>query len=54
VRVASEIHTLRRFDTVYIGPNQPHQLLASGSRKFGFFCIVNSRRDKPRTIIGNR
>ena len=41
-------YTLRPLDTIYIGPDQPHQLIASSKERFGFFCVVNARRDKPR------
>lgn len=37
-------------DTVYISPNTTHQLSNPFSRPFGFLCIVNSRRDKPRLL----
>ena len=50
VRVGNSSYRLKQFDTIYIGPNQPHQLRASGGQKFGFFCIVNARRDKPRPV----
>ncbi len=50
VRVAKAHYSVGRFDTVYIGPDQPHQLAASGRGRFGFFCIVNARRDKPRPM----
>lgn len=48
VRVGDETYTLRPMDTVYIGPEQAHQLRAMGRSRFGFFCIVNALRDKPR------
>jgi quercetin dioxygenase-like cupin family protein len=37
-------------DTLYIAPNTPHQLKNLFTEPFGFFCIVNSRRDRPRII----
>lgn len=49
VRVGSEEYRLSPFDMIYIGPDQPHQLRTVGRNRFGFFCIVNARRDKPRT-----
>ncbi|MEW6214388.1 MAG: cupin domain-containing protein [Nitrospirota bacterium] len=34
-------------DTLYIAPNVPHQISNPFNEQFGFFCIVNARRDKP-------
>jgi ribulose-bisphosphate carboxylase large chain len=34
-------------DTLYISPNEPHQLLNQSDEPFGFFCIVNAKRDRP-------
>ncbi len=45
----------RRFDvtfldTVYIAPLTPHQLINNGTEPFGFFCIVDAVRDRPRSL----
>lgn len=37
-------------DTLYISPNDPHQLLNPFAEPFGFFCIVNHERDRPRPL----
>jgi ribulose-bisphosphate carboxylase large chain len=37
-------------DTLYIAPDAPHQLSNPFHEPFGFFCIVNAKRDKPRII----
>jgi ribulose-bisphosphate carboxylase large chain len=37
-------------DTLYLEPNTPHQLRNPFKEPFGFFCIVNSRRDKPKIL----
>ncbi|MCJ7483553.1 MAG: cupin domain-containing protein, partial [Thermodesulfovibrionales bacterium] len=37
-------------DTLYIKPNEPHQLRNPSNEPFGFFCIVNAKRDRPKTI----
>jgi ribulose-bisphosphate carboxylase large chain len=50
VRVGEGEHRIAPFDAVYIGPNQPHRLAAQGREPFGFFCIVDKRRDKPRPV----
>ncbi len=51
VRVGDQEYDVSPMDLVYIGPDEPHQLKASADESFGFFCIVNARRDKPRPII---
>ncbi len=48
VRVGKTRYRLGRLDAIYIGPDQPHQLAATGSGRFGFFCIVDAQRDQPR------
>jgi ribulose-bisphosphate carboxylase large chain len=48
VRVGDETYTLKPLDAIYIGPQQAHQLCATGRSRFGFFCIVDARRDQPR------
>jgi ribulose-bisphosphate carboxylase large chain len=37
-------------DTLYIEPGMPHQLQNPYDQPFGFFCIVNARRDKPKNL----
>lgn len=37
-------------DTLYIKPNEPHQLRNPYDKPFGFFCIVNAKRDRPKII----
>lgn len=50
VRVGDETYTLKPLDAIYIGPQQAHQLRATGRSRFGFFCIVDARRDQPRPV----
>lgn len=50
VRVGETNYMLGRLDTIYVPPNAPHQLSALGRGPFGFLCIVNARRDKPRPV----
>lgn len=50
VRVGDAHFMLKPMDTIYIGPLKPHQLSARGRSRFGFFCIVDARRDKPRPV----
>lgn len=51
VRVAGQTYVLKPLDAIYIGPEQAHQLRATGRSKFGFFCIVDARRDRPRPVV---
>jgi len=37
-------------DTLYISPDTVHQLTNPFKIPFGFFCIVNARRDKPKVL----
>jgi ribulose-bisphosphate carboxylase large chain len=37
-------------DTLYIQPDAPHQLRNPFNEPFGFFCIVNAKRDRPKTL----
>jgi ribulose-bisphosphate carboxylase large chain len=37
-------------DTLYIRPGEPHQLRNVSDEPFGFFCIVNAKRDRPKLL----
>lgn len=37
-------------DTLYIPPYAPHQLKNPFQQPFGFFCIVDSKRDRPKVL----
>jgi quercetin dioxygenase-like cupin family protein len=43
-------HEMQPFDTVYVAPWTPHQFLALGDEPFGFFCIVDTARDRPQSV----
>jgi len=43
-------HAMEFMDTVYISPDTVHQLSNPYNEPFGFLCIVNSRRDRPRVL----
>ncbi len=51
VILAKKAYRIGFLDTVYISPNTPHQLKNPFKEPFGFFCIVNAKRDKPRVSI---
>jgi ribulose-bisphosphate carboxylase large chain len=48
VRLGESTHPVGFGDTVYIAPNEVHQLCnPSPSEPFGFLCMVDARRDAP-------
>jgi quercetin dioxygenase-like cupin family protein len=51
-RVGSGRYELRSMDALYIAPNAPHQIAARGRGAFGFLCIVDADRDRPRPVEG--
>lgn len=38
-------------DTFYISPDTIHRLTNPFERPFGFLCIVNAKRDRPKVLI---
>lgn len=42
--------TMEFMDTAYISPDTIHQLSNPFEEPFGFLCIVNARRDRPRVL----
>lgn len=50
VRVGEKHYLIGRMDMIYIAPGQSHQLAAAGRGPFGFLCIVDARRDRPRPV----
>lgn len=48
--VGKKKYTIGFLDTLYIKPNEPHQLKNPYDKPFGFFCIVNAKRDRPKII----
>ncbi len=50
VLVGKKIQKLEFLDTLYIAPHTPHQLINPFNEPFGFFCIVNARRDRPKIL----
>ena len=50
VRLGRRLHKLDYLDTIYISPGDPHRLLNPYGEPFGFFCIVDARRDRPAPI----
>ena len=50
VRTGRKMHLLGFLDTLYIAPDTPHQLSNPFDEPFGFFCIVNAKRDRPKIL----
>ncbi len=51
VRMGKKSYVLNHLDTVYMAPDTIHQLKNPYNEPFGFFCIVNAKRDKPKTLM---
>ena len=47
---AGKQYEMNFLDTLYIAPDTPHQLSNPFHEPFGFFCIVNAKRDKPNPL----
>ena len=51
VVLGNKKYSVGYLDVVYISPNTIHQLRNPYDEPFGFFCIVNSKRDKPKIVV---
>jgi len=49
-RIGEKTYSLEYLDTLYIPPDTPHQLMNPFDEPFGFFCIVDARRDRPEVL----
>jgi ribulose-bisphosphate carboxylase large chain len=47
---AGKQYEMNFLDTLYIAPDTSHQLSNPFHEPFGFFCIVNAKRDKPKIV----
>jgi ribulose-bisphosphate carboxylase large chain len=50
VLIGDNKKTMKYLDTVYISPDTPHQLSNPFTEPFGFLCIVNAKRDRPKLL----
>jgi quercetin dioxygenase-like cupin family protein len=50
VIAGDEIYTLKEGDLIIIKGGAPHQLLNPKNSPFGFYCIVDADRDRPRPV----
>lgn len=51
VRTGKTKRKMGFMDALYISPGTVHQLSNPFKIPFGFFCIVNARRDKPEVLV---
>ncbi|UCH45638.1 MAG: cupin domain-containing protein [Nitrospiraceae bacterium] len=49
-KVKRRIMDLKYLDVLYVNPDSPHRLSNPYEEPFGFFCIVNAKRDRPKII----
>jgi ribulose-bisphosphate carboxylase large chain len=49
-RVNRRTYDMGFMDTLYIPPWAAHELANPHGEPFGFFCIVDARRDRPRPV----
>ena len=45
-----KVYDMDFMDVLYVSPDAPHQLLNPYEEPFGFFCIVDAERDRPREL----
>jgi len=48
--VGEEIHEVEPFDHVYVPADAAHQFVNESAEPFGFLCIVDAERDRPRAL----
>jgi ribulose-bisphosphate carboxylase large chain len=51
VLVGKKRYDMNFMDTLYIAPHSPHQLRNPFDTPFGFLCIVNAKRDRPKILV---
>ncbi len=49
-KVRRNSYEIEVMDTLYIPPDAPHQLKNPYQEPFGFFCVVDAKRDRPRPV----
>jgi quercetin dioxygenase-like cupin family protein len=48
--VGDAVMELEPFDHLYVASQTPHQFVNQGGEPFGFLCIVDAQRDRPRAL----
>ncbi len=46
----NEVYEMSFMDVLYIGSNVVHQFVNDSDEPFGFLCIVDAKRDKPKLL----
>ena len=41
---------IKFLDVLYVRPGSPHRFFNPYDEPFGFFCVVNAKRDRPRPV----
>ena len=54
VRFGGSVYRVGPGDVIYVGPDDPHQFSTpdDAEEPFGFLCMVNAERDRPRAADG--
>ncbi|RME65015.1 MAG: cupin domain-containing protein [Nitrospirae bacterium] len=50
VKLGTRSVEMKPFDILYIAPEKPHRLYNPYQEPFGFFCIVDAKRDRPKPV----
>lgn len=49
--LGADVHEVGFGDVVYVAPDDPHQFRNdAGTEPFGFLCMVDAERDRPRPV----
>lgn len=48
--VGQRVIDMEAYDHVYVPAGTPHQFVNSTDEPFGFLCVVDSQRDRPRAL----
>ncbi len=48
--VRGKTYDIGFLDTLYLEPDAPHRLKNPFDQPFGFFCLVNAKRDRPKIL----
>lgn len=49
--LGAQVHDVGFGDVIYVAPDDPHQFRNDGGAEpFGFLCIVDAERDRPRPL----
>jgi quercetin dioxygenase-like cupin family protein len=49
-RLNNRNREMKFLDVLYVSPDTPHRFYNPYDEPFGFFCIVNAERDRPRPV----